>query len=99
MDEGSRQSPPRKKKTTQSRYALRIPPDLSPADVLEVVVGLCQEMRHPINKVEDWAVILADPDSADLHPQAVQEILQWVDGMRYIMNIVYAYDAQRPKPE
>lgn len=95
MNEGSSQPPPRKKRTTQARYAIRIPTDLSSEDVLDVVVGLCHEMRHPINKVEDWATILADPDSQELHPKAVQEILQWVDGMRYIMNIVYAYDNQR----
>lgn len=84
---------PPKRKTDQ--YNIQIPTDLSPEDALEVVLGLCYEMRHPMNKIEDWASILTDPDSFELHEQATSEILQWVEGLRYILRIIYAYDASK----
>jgi len=82
-------------KHTDEVYPIRIPPDMSPADVLEVVVGLCQEIRHPLNKIEAMAAVLGDQGLQEHHPKAIDEIQQWIGGIRYILSIVYAYDAQR----
>ncbi|MFP4320983.1 MAG: hypothetical protein ACLFTK_00870 [Anaerolineales bacterium] len=74
-------------------FALQIPPDLAPEDALQVVVGLCYEMRHPLGKINALAGIIQDPTTqhAQCHA-AAGEIQQWIGGIRYILNIIYAYD-------
>ncbi len=70
----------------------QIPPDMAPEDVLQVVVGLCYEMRHPLGKVSTLAQIINDPAQRGQHEAAAQQLQEWVGGLQYILNIVYAYD-------
>jgi len=72
-----------------------IPDDLPPEDALEVVIGLCQEIRHPLNRLEFLANVLTDPSFEDIHSDVAQQIRDMVDGVRYILDIIYAYDAKR----
>ena len=80
---------------SDDEFTFAIPPDMAPEDVLEVVIGLCHEIRHPLNKIERLLMVLQDQGYPDLHPRAVREIHQWVEGVRYILKIVYDYDENR----
>ena len=81
---------------SEENYPLKIPPDISPEHALEIVVGLCYEMRHPLNKIDGLLAVLQDDGLAHLHDTATRDVVQWMGGIRYILNIVYNYDEQRP---
>jgi two-component SAPR family response regulator len=72
-----------------------LPPDLLPEDALEIVIGLCYEMRHPLKKLDTIAAVLSDPYAYELHAGAVQDLRDWIGGLRYILNIIYDYDQHR----
>lgn len=81
--------------TQKTDFTLTIPPDLDPADALEVVIGLCFEMRHSLNKLESLVKVMNNQELRAIHEDAAQDAQEWVGGLNYILNIIYAYDKQR----
>lgn len=76
-------------------FQIVIPPDMAPEDALEVIVGLCREIRHPLRKIDHLAERLGDRKVIHLQNEIGDDIRSWVEGIRYILNIIYAYDDLR----
>lgn len=83
----------------KTNHEIQIPPDLSPEAALAVIIGLCYEMRHPIHKIEDWASVLSDSESPIIREEAAKHILNWVEGLRYILKLIYTYDEKQARYE
>jgi hypothetical protein len=66
----------------------QISKSITPDVVLDQLIN---ELKHPINAIEGWAVILSKEDMQSLHPEAVDLIQQWTKAVKQTLAEVAIY--------
>jgi uncharacterized protein (UPF0297 family) len=66
----------------------RIPCSLPTEEVLERFVN---ELKHPINSIKGWAVILQKPTYQDQHQEAIANIYRMAERMEELCAVVNDY--------
>jgi signal transduction histidine kinase len=71
----------------------------TPSTPEELLQSMFYELRTPLMTIKGYALILADENHRDLHPQAIESILHSTERLETLLNqMAHDYREFRQKP-